>query len=435
MQGITTYLNQELKIQPGAGYRIVRASNEPKILNVLLQINPKHLRRITAMAEELSMATGLAADQRLRLGRGPAGTISLEIPKPQGLTFNITARQLPHHAGIIGLDTMRRPARIDFANPITAHCLIAGGTGTGKTNTELLLTWSLATYHDPADARFILIDIEKRGRQWNRFQNLAHLAHPIIIEDYEAALVLAWCVTELKKRSIQNYTTPKIYIIIDELQSLIEAGGCTDYLARIARVGREFGLHLIVATQHPTIEALGDATFRRNLNIRLVSRVDDANAAYIATGQKNTGAETLTGPGDSILCQPGDISRLTIALLNPSDYDRLPRVEYTPRLELTHTDPGSLLEATTIPTSDSPSDLPPVAAVGASSLGPGGVEAGLTPAQIAHALATGRGITALCNQLGIGSAKATRLKQLTDQVRAELRALGYIITDTGEPIR
>lgn len=141
MTGFSYYAQQEMQISPERDYRVVRASDEPRFLTVLLQINPKHLRKLTksAMQEEMAMAMGLPEDQFLRIGRGPKGTISLEIPKPETLCITITARQLPRRPGVVGIDSKRKPTAINFDNPTTAHALVAGVTGSGKTNTQKLL--------------------------------------------------------------------------------------------------------------------------------------------------------------------------------------------------------------------------------------------------------------------------------------------------------
>ena len=411
MGGFSYYCHQELKIAPGHDYKVVRASDEPRFLGVLIQINPRYLGKLNkiAMQEELAMAMGLPGDQHLRIGRGPAGTISLEIPKPETLCITITARQLPRRAGVVGIDTRRKPTAVDFTNPATAHALVAGITGSGKTNTQKLLAWSQAVHNAPEQLQMVMIDVEKKGRQWGDFAGLPHLAHPIIVDQDEARAALAWAVSDYDQRRQTNRVLPKLFLFIDELQSLVEVGGCVEPLERLARVGREYGIHLVVATQHPTIEALGSATLRRNLAIRLVSRVDDATAAHVATGQKGSGAELLTGPGDSLLVQPGLKTRLTVALLKPQDTELLARVGEPKRLPL-DLDVDRIL------------DVVP-------DLHPSQLAEPHTMEQLAYALATNQGVNKLQRRFEIGGGRASRLKSDADGLRDELWQLGKTICD------
>lgn len=432
MSGFAHYLHQELQINPGLDYRLIQASNEPRLLVVQIQINPRHLRKLTSnqMLEELAMATGLAADQRLRIARGPGGSICLEIPKPGTLCFDLRVDQLPRRHGlraVIGLDTARRPAEVNFAAPLTPHGLISGVTGSGKTNTQQLLAWSLAIHTAPDEARMVIIDVEKQRRTWSAFDRLAHLAHPIIIDIDEARRAVAWTVAELDRRQTQHRSNPHLFLFIEELEELVKRDGFTAPLETLARLGRESGIHLWPATQHPTIEALGSSVLRRNLSVRIVNRVDDAHAALAATGQRNSGAELLTGPGDTIMVQPGSqIRRLTVPKLTPHDLTRPPRLDEIKSLPLAEVeDPDRAVDAVK-PAPELDEDEILVRG-GSRQTEP------ITIPQLAYALTASRGITHLADYLGVGSTKAKRIKNLADRLRQEMRALGFIIMDTQEP--
>lgn len=409
MRGFRAYVAQELKIYPGRDYQIVRASNEPRLLNVQVAVNPRHLRPLVKICPELAMATGLHANQQLRISRSAGTTIALELPKPQGLWFNIRPGHLPQRRGLrasVGLDTTRAPAAVNFGDPLTPHALVAGATGSGKTMTQQLLAWSLAHQNSPADVRLIIIDVEKRGYSWRLFDGLEHLSHPVVIDEPEARRVFSWAVAELDRRQQQHRNTPRTFVFVDELRSLIEAGGFTDQISRVTRIGREYGIHFIGATQHPTIDVLGDADIKRNLTTRLVGRVDDATAAHVATGQRATGAETLTGSGDFLLVQPGHLHRITVALLDDRDADQLPRAGRPHCLDLDGLDdPAHILDQTSGPRADD-----------------------LSPAHIARALVEDCGITKLAGLLGIGSSKAKRVNEFAGQVRDGIIEAGYQIT-------
>lgn len=335
---IAHYIRQELEIVPGHHYRIHRPLNGPRVIVLGVEINPTYARRIMAMGDQLSMAARLDRDYTIRINRGRRGQLMLEIPKPRELWFNVPITALPRHRGIIatmGLDTEHRPALIDFSNPATAHLLIAGATGSGKTNAGRLLGYDLANQNQPGELDMILIDTRKHGAAWRDFTRLPHLAHPVITEDEEAARALGWALGEMDRRSRQNRREPQIFIGIDEAQSLLESEQFIRPIVDLASSGREYGLHLALMTQNPTAKSLGDAGIKRNLTARLVGRVDSADAARVATGQAGTGAEHLTGAGDMLLIQPGDTRRLMAALVTGQDVGRLPRVDGARKLDLT----------------------------------------------------------------------------------------------------
>lgn len=333
---IAAYLWQELKIRPGLDYQLRTAISGPRVLTLALLINPRYATKITAMAEPLSMAVGLDREQTIRIGRGHRGTLILETPKPRQLWYNVPLSALPRRSGVratLGLDTEHRPAWLDFSDPITAHCLVAGATGSGKTNAQRLLFHNLVIQNEPDELAVILIDTRKKGMGWRPFARLPHLAHPVITEEDEARRFLTWATAEIDRRAAAGRVRPRLFIGIDETQALLENEEMVKPISDLAAVGREFEIHLVTATQNPTAAVLGDVSIKRNM-VRLVGRVDSGDAARAAAGLGGTGAETLTGAGDMLLVLPGLTRRLTTALLTEGDIERLPRTEKTPRLDL-----------------------------------------------------------------------------------------------------
>jgi DNA segregation ATPase FtsK/SpoIIIE-like protein len=96
-------------------------------------------------------------------------------------------------------------------------------------------------------------------------------------------------------------------------------------LSRLAAIGGEFGLHLVLATQYPQIKMLGSAELKRNVTTRLCGKVDDANAASNALGLTGTGAEDLQGYGDFLLRDFSGLARLTVAKIEAHHVADLPR--------------------------------------------------------------------------------------------------------------
>jgi DNA segregation ATPase FtsK/SpoIIIE-like protein len=170
----------------------------------------------------------------------------------------------------------------------------------------------------------------------------------------------------------------------------------TDYLSRIASVGGEFGLHLILSTQYSQIQMLGSSELKRNVTTRLCGKVDSADAATNALGIKDSGAETLGGYGDFLLRDTDNLSRLTVAHIQPKHIEQLERAEIEP-LELP--------EADTV--SNGPYADP------------------LQPEQVALALFEPMSINKLQKALSIGGQKATRVRQFADEIRAWAMNNGY----------
>ncbi len=405
---VADYLWQELKLHPAKGdYRVVGATSGPRVLTLALLINPKFTPKVIGLAEQLSMAAGLDRQSTIRATRGNRGTLALEIPKPESLWYDIGVTVLPNRRGLkapVGIDVEHRPALVDFGNPLTPHLLAAGTTGSGKTNTARLLVYDLARGNRPEDVSLILVDTRKRGIAWHQFRSLPHLAHPVITDDGQALQALGWAVAELDRRAVSRRTAPRIFVTIDEAQALLDRDEFIKPIGELAAVGREFGIHLFLATQNPTAEMLGSTNIKRNLTTRLVGKVDSAQAAQVAAGVKGTGAELLTGPGDQLLVGAGGIvRRITTALVTEADMGGLPRSETVPYLDLDEYD-----------------DIDHV-------LEQARPKAPVLPHQVANALVFKGGINKLAAALRVGNDRATRIKAFADEVREVLDNLGYTI--------
>lgn len=423
VSGIVKFVNERHHLQPGRDYVFLRASDEPRVVNVLINTYPGHHKKFntpTAL-EELSVAAQLDPKFSIRARRGPQGTLALEIPKPEELWTYLSLDRLPtKHTGVkvtIGLDTNREPAIIDLAGDLTHHGLVAGTSGAGKTNTFQVVAWSVIMHNAPEQVQVIVIDTEKKGRKWGDFNGVAHLAHPVITDNHEAERIIQWLLLELDRRQTNHVSQPRIVLFIEELESLINSEDLdkkkmSAALDRLTRLGRESGINIWAATQNPTKEVLGGTTFRNMMNVRLVGRVGNDTAAHVATGLHKTGAERLTGKGDNLLVHPdyGDVRRLTVPLLTPQHKDQMPRLGGGTRLLAlpgVDTDTDRVLAAT-----DSYAAQQPI---------PTSMD------HLAYQLAFQRGIVHLRNKFGIGEKRAMRLQDDAKRVIRILDAMGYKI--------
>ena len=337
MQGI----HQEIGIAPSLGDYIPTGYASARVMTLkLVGVNPHYLTQIRGMQDQLTMWAGLDNKSRVRIG-WQGTNILIEIPKPPQYWKQITIETMQDRRMIkrgavatIGLGLQDEPKRINFNEAAMAHVFITGQTRSGKTNAQRLIGWNLCRNTTPDDTKLIIFDVAKRGYKWRDFGNVVNLAHPVVTDVAEAEAVLTWLVSEIDRRSVQGYITPRLFVLIDELKALTDDSDiCRDKIARIASVGGEFGLHLILATQYPQVKMLGSAELKRNITTRLCGKVDDANAAANALGIADSGANLLQGYGDFLLKDFDSLSRLTVAKIEPSHVDGLERSE-TKRLPI-----------------------------------------------------------------------------------------------------
>ena len=203
------------------------------------------------------------------------------------------------------------------------HLLIAGATGSGKTACLNSVICCLVIHNTPDDVQFIMID-PKRVELVN-FNTLPHLISPVVVEADKAVLALRWLNQEMDHRyqkfaqvgarNIEGYnknrqvgdTMPYTVLVIDELADLMMAAfdEVERTLCRLAQLARATGIHLIVATQRPSVDVvtgLIKANFPTRISFALTSQVDSR------TILDSAGAEKLLGRGD-MLYMPTDAAK------------------------------------------------------------------------------------------------------------------------------
>ena len=197
------------------------------------------------------------------------------------------------------------------------HVLIAGATGSGKSVCINTLISSILYKASPQDAKLIMID--PKVVELNIYNGIPHLLIPVVTDPKKAAGALNWAVEEMEKRyslfagenvrDIRSYnksvarkngeTLPLIVIIIDELADLmmVASHDVEDYICRLAQKARAAGLHLIVATQRPSVDVI-TGLIKANIPSRIAfavsSQVDSRTIIDMA------GAEKLLGRGDML---------------------------------------------------------------------------------------------------------------------------------------
>lgn len=407
-QGLVAGLERQLNIKAGYHFH-PKAQNSLRVLSLhLYGIEPTYLPKIQGMQDVLPLWAGLSEKFKARVGHD-GRSIIIEIPKPGKFWKKITVEDLlnrrlirPGFKILTGLGLRDEPERVNFNDPSTAHIYIAGGTRSGKTTTQKVYAWSLCHNTQPEQARLFIFDVAKRGYKWSMFNGVNHLAYPVITDIKTAEAVLAWLIGEMGRRGEKRYVTPKIFVLIDELKALAdESQLAVAYLSKLAAVGGEFGIHLILATQYPQVSMLGSAELKRNIMLRLCGKVDDAASAVNALGIKNSGAERLAGYGD-FLIRRDDLARITVPLVEEQSIQALHRghANHISLPEVDYTEPQ-------VPSS---SRRPPDE---------------WKPEELGLAIFKPMAINRLQTELGIGGGKATRLKALADAVRTWALGNGY----------
>ena len=292
--------------------------------------DPKGVERLSGA---LAQAAGAA---EARISRG-LGCLWIEIPKPEAERQVLQPSPLsklkpptPWHVSL-GLGIQGKAVWFNLDDPRTAHLVIGGTTGSGKT---VALHWLLARLLDqntPAKLGLLLCD--PKAGELRPFRRSAHLLHPVESRAGEIAKLLQWARNEMDERGYQGHFSRRLLIVIDEVRDLIMADRrIKPALAAIAQKGRASGVHLVVTTQQPSARSLGEALV--NFPARLLGRVASATLTYGAAGRAQTMAETLLGNGDFILLAAGRQMRLQVPLITPAHIRTLPQVAEVSRLEL-----------------------------------------------------------------------------------------------------
>jgi len=293
------------------------------------------LAKLETLTEEVALALGTSSARLTRTN----GTLSLEVPRTDSrfvslaeLTQRLERDDGLHRAlacagtAILGIDAEGVPLLLRLASPDVAHVLIAGTTGSGKTELARTLIASLVMHQKPRDLQLALFDPKAHG--FASFARAPHLLFPIVSDPDEMLGRLGYLVAEMERRDRDRIERPRIVIVVDELADVLQSCGpeVEGLLTRLVQRGRSAGLSVVACTQKPTAHAVG-TLMRANFPVRLVGRVTSADDARVAAGIGGTGAEKLAGRGDFLLIAGGQVIRFQAAQMQARDL----AVTVTPR--------------------------------------------------------------------------------------------------------
>ncbi len=216
----------------------------------------------------------------------------------------------------LGVDISGHPVVADLAK--MPHLLVAGTTGSGKSVAVNTMICSILMTKSPQDLRLILVD--PKMLELSMYDDIPHLLVPVVTNPHKAAKALNWAVYEMERRyqlmsearvrNLESYNKaaekqegaerlPQIVIVIDELADLMMVAGkeVEQAICRIAQKARAAGLHLILATQRPSVDVI-TGLIKANLPSRLSFQVSSKIDSRTILDQM--GAEQLLGMGDSL---------------------------------------------------------------------------------------------------------------------------------------
>jgi S-DNA-T family DNA segregation ATPase FtsK/SpoIIIE len=314
----------------GIDATVIGQISGPRVTRYELQLAPgTKVSKVAALKDDLSYA--LATTEIRILAPIPGKqAVGVELPNlsPNLVTLGDIFDDLPATASPLsvwlGKDISGAPVWTDLAR--MPHVLIAGTTGSGKSGCINALLTSILLRSTPDEVRMILIDPKRI--ELNHYEAIPHLLTPVVSSPKEASAVLANCCAEMERRyerlaSVRarnlneanrafrqrgEPTIPYLLVVIDELADLmmIAPQAVEDAVIRLAQKSRAVGIHLVLATQRPSVDVI-TGMIKANVPSRIafaVSSMTDSRV-ILDTG----GAESLLGQGD-MLFKPLGTSRL-----------------------------------------------------------------------------------------------------------------------------
>ena len=334
-----TTLHESLA-QHGVETSLVGVTVGPTVTRFELELGAGvKVARVTTLQRDIAYAMA-ASDVRILAPIPGRSAIGIEVPNHSrqivalgDLIASPEAVAATHPLDVaIGKDIAGRAVFLDLST--TPHLLIAGATGSGKSSALNCMLTSILMRSTPDDVRLILID--PKQVEMGQYNRLPHLLTQPVTDPKKAANALGWAVREMERRydvlsmvgvrDIVGYNTafdrgqlepepgrgeqlerlPYIVIVVDELNDLmmVAARDVEDYITRIAQKARAVGIHLIVATQRPSVNVI-TGVIKANIPARVAFAVSSLTDSRVILDQP--GAEKLVGKGDMLLL-PGNSS-------------------------------------------------------------------------------------------------------------------------------
>ncbi len=293
------------------------------------------VNQIVQRADDLALAMR-ARSIRMEAPIPGKAAVGIEIPNPKPRMVRLREvlektdqRQAPPLSVVLGKNVVGRPVSVDLAS--LPHLLVAGSTGSGKSVCLNAVICNLLLRNDPSRLRLMLID--PKMLEMNVYNGIPHLLLPVVTDPRESLKAMQWLVAQMEYRyrqlakcSVRNIAQynakieageitdkegrtvtevmPYFLTIVDELADLmLQLGGDMEGpITRLAQKARAVGIHLILATQRPSVDVL-TGVIKANIPCRIAFRVIQKNDSRTILDMN--GAEQLLGHGDMLYLQPG----------------------------------------------------------------------------------------------------------------------------------
>lgn len=331
--------------------RVVEIDTGPVVTQFELELEAGlRLSKVAALADDLAIALRVPSVRVVPSIPGK-NTVGVEVPNEKQVLVRL--RELVESCPdsidkmriplFLGKDVMGRPLVVDLTK--MPHLLIAGRTGTGKSVCLNTLILSMLMTRNPDQVKMLLVD--PKMVELSPYKRVPHLMHPVITDMKKAEAVLAWAVDKMEERydllaqvgvrHLDSYnklgkakvleklgieegseeaeripeTMPYIVIIADEMADMMMTSGkdVEGHIIRLAQKSRAVGIHLVLATQKPTVDVI-TGLIKSNLPARIAFQVSSRTDSRVVLDEM--GADRLLGNGDMLYLAPGT-SHLTRA--------------------------------------------------------------------------------------------------------------------------
>lgn len=310
----------------GIHARVADINNSPSVTQYALEVAlGTKLAKIVSLSNDLAMALAAPGGQ-IRVeapipGRSLVGievpNRSLEVVPIRSILEAPTMMNAKSKLSVpLGLDVAGQPKVADIAK--MPHVLIAGQTGSGKSVCVNSWISTLLFRASPEELRLIMVDPKRV--ELTPYNGIPHLLTPVIVEPEKVVSALKWAVSEMERRykvftevgakNIESYNNmagfqsmPYIVIFIDELAEimLFSPSEVEDNICRIAQMARAVGIHLVLATQRPSVNVI-TGLIKANIPTRLAFAVSSMTDSRVVLD--TVGAEKLLGRGDMLYIPP-----------------------------------------------------------------------------------------------------------------------------------
>jgi len=331
----------------GIDARVAEVNLGPAVTQYALEIAlGTKLSKITSLANDLALATEAPTGQiRIEAPIPGRNLVGIEIPNRSlevvtlrtMLASSVMQKAKSKLAVSLGLDVSGNPLVADIAK--MPHVLVAGTTGSGKSVLINAFISSILFRASPQEVRLILIDPKRV--EFTAYNGIPHLLTPVIVEPDKILSALKWAMGEMDKRykifsergvrNIDSYNElsgfqalPYIVVVVDELADLMMFAPVEveDAIARIAQMARATGIHLVIATQRPSVNVI-TGLIKANIPTRIAFNVSSMIDSRVILD--SPGAEKLLGRGDMLYIPPEQAkpTRIQGAFLSEKEVHKL----------------------------------------------------------------------------------------------------------------